>query len=146
MSWTLEEDDRARLARWPAPRVGGLGGRLSALALLVPEGAETVVDVGADHGQLGSGLLRAGRAQRVLAVDRSESALAGARAALAPWIQRGRARTALGDGLEPLVGAEPPWGKAACAVLAGLGGAAIAGILDRAAASGALPETVVTQP
>jgi len=138
-AWRVDGAWRARLERFAAPRVGRLGPRLSAVAGCVPAGS-AVADVGADHGRLGAELLRAGLARRVVAIDRSEAALAGAAAALAPWRDRGGS-VALGDGLEA------PGAKGCdCAVLAGLGGKAIAGIVERAAAAGALPQRVVAQP
>ena len=146
-AWRVDETWRGRLAAFPVLGVGRLGPRLSAAAAFVPEGA-CVADVGADHGRLGAELLRAGRVRRVVAVDRSESALRGASEALAPWLERGRAAgtearaaVALGDGLEA-----PGADGCDCAVLAGLGGKAIAGIVERAAASGALSARVVAQP
>lgn len=146
MSWTVDESERTRLRRWRANGLPGLGARLSVLAECLTSDVRAVADVGADHGQLGRALLRLGRVERAVAIDRSERALAGARDALRPWIERGAAQALLGDGLAPLQGASPPWDAVDCAILAGLGGAAIVGILGRGAAAAVLPGRLVLQP
>jgi len=92
-----------------------LSPRLAAIASLVPEGS-VVADVGAGHGLLADALLRSGRCLRVIALDASPHELP----------QAGLDRR-WGDGLAPL----KPEDGVDTAIVAGLGGAAIAGIVGR---------------
>jgi len=139
MSWQIPEEWTAAVSAEAGPRFGGLTPRLASLALAVPAGAR-VVDIGADHGQLGAALLAHGHARFVCAVDLSPAALAGARAALADDVARGRAEVRLGDGFEGL-----PLGGFDCAVLAGMGARNTLEILARGAAAGHAPPRLVVQ-
>lgn len=94
----------------------GLGPRLAAVAAAVPPGAASAADVGAGDGQLSLELAR--RGLRVVATERTPASLARLRAA-APGLD-----CRLGEGLAPLSA-----GEVEGAVLAGLGGRSISGLL-----------------
>jgi len=84
-----------------------------------------VADVGTDHGQLALALAQAGPERAVHAIDRSASALSGARATLAS-APSARVRLHVGDGLAPLA---PGAVQAVC--IAGMGTRTLCGILER---------------
>jgi tRNA (adenine22-N1)-methyltransferase len=139
MSWQIPPDWSAAVSALEAPRFGALTPRLAVLAHAVPMGAR-VVDIGADHGQLGAALLAEGRASFVCAVDLSSPALEGARAALAADVLHGRAEVRLGDGFDGL-----DTRAFDCAVLAGMGARNTLAIVARGAAAGHTPGHVVVQ-
>jgi tRNA (adenine22-N1)-methyltransferase len=91
--------------------------RLAAIAELIPEGS-VVADVGGGHGRLAAHLVVSGRSARVILVDRSREELAAS-------VRRPGLSLRLGDGLTPL----RPEDAVDTVVVAGLGGAAIVGIL-----------------
>ncbi len=140
MSWKIPKGWHDAILSEPSPRIGGLGPRLSAVALAVPKGAR-VADIGADHGHLSLGLLRSGRAPFVWAIDASEAALDGAHEALAPEVRAGRAAVVLGDGFD---GA--PVGAVECAALAGTGSRTAMDIIGRGLGAGHRPQHIVFQP
>ncbi len=127
-----------------APVVGGLGPRLSAVALAVPRGSVTA-DIGADHGHLSLGLLASGQASFVYALDASEPALSGARQVLAAEVAKGRAAVGLGDGFEALPEGLPK-GTIQCAALAGIGSRTALDIIRRGLNDGHRPPSIVLQP
>jgi len=139
MSWQIPPEWAAAVSAVEAPRFGALTPRLAVLAHAVPLGAR-VVDIGADHGQLGAALLAEERARFVCAVDLSPATLEGSRAALAADVLRGRAEVRLGDGF---AGLDPR--AFDCAVLAGLGARNTLAILERGWAAAHTPERVVIQ-
>ncbi|HJQ97235.1 MAG TPA: tRNA (adenine(22)-N(1))-methyltransferase TrmK [Candidatus Polarisedimenticolaceae bacterium] len=96
-----------------------LSPRLAAVASLVPEGS-IAADVGAGHGRLAAHLLRSGRCRRVVAIELSPAELEVS--ADVPGLER-----RLGDGLAPL----RPEDGIDTVIVAGLGGAAIAGVVAR---------------
>src|SRR5262245_22370460 len=96
-----------------------LSPRLAVVASFVPEGS-VAADVGAGHGRLAAHLLRSGRCRRVVVVELSPSELA--LSAQVPGLER-----RLGDGLAPV----RPEDGVDTVVVAGMGGAAIAGIVVR---------------
>ncbi len=98
--------------------------RLLSCAALVPPGSR-VADVGCDHGYLGVYLLREGIAAFVYAMDLRPEPLRRAKANAARFGTSGKTRFLLGDGLCSL----GP-GQVDAVVCAGLGGDAIAKILD----------------
>ncbi|HVQ35818.1 MAG TPA: tRNA (adenine(22)-N(1))-methyltransferase TrmK [Candidatus Bathyarchaeia archaeon] len=110
-----------------------LSPRLAAVASLVPEGS-VAADVGAGHGRLAAHLLRSGRCRRVVVIELSPAELE--LSADVPGLERRR-----GDGLSPL----RPEDGVDTAIVAGLGGAAIAGIVGRRP-GGALIRRFVLQP
>jgi tRNA (adenine22-N1)-methyltransferase len=139
MSWQIPPEWATAVNAVEAPRFGALTPRLAVLALAVPVGAR-VVDIGADHGQLGAALLTEERAGFVCAVDLSPATLEGARAALATHVLSGRAEVRLGDGF---AGLDPR--AFDCAVLAGMGARNTLAILERGRADGHTPQRVVVQ-
>lgn len=84
-------------------------------------------DIGSDHGRLGAFLLRSGQCRRVVLTDISAASLAKARKLIALMDLEDRARFCVGDGalaIEEAVDA---------AVIAGMGGETIAGIVEASA-------------
>lgn len=98
--------------------------RLSAIARMVPV-CENVADIGTDHGFLGVHLLEIGRCERVQFADISEVSLKKAKRLALREGYQDRAAFSLGDGAQALVE------RADCAVIAGMGGVTIAGIVRR---------------
>lgn len=107
--------------------------RLDALASVIAP-ADVIADVGCDHGYVAEYCVNSRLAKRVIASDISDACLDKARRVL-----KGKANVSivLCDG----IGYE-------CdeAVIAGMGGALICGILDRANSQGLLPKTLVLLP
>ena len=97
--------------------------RLSMIARMVGH-CECCADIGCDHGRLGAFLLQTGQCERVQLTDISEPSLAKARALIHGLGLSDRVRFAVGDGLSALDGA------ADAIVIAGMGGATIAEILQ----------------
>ncbi|MCM1536887.1 MAG: class I SAM-dependent methyltransferase [bacterium] len=87
---------------------------------------KAVADVGCDHGYLAIGLVRSGKAKRVVAMDINRGPLARARANVDAYGCHDAVETRLGDGMEAL-----GVGEVQCAVCAGMGGKTICGILER---------------
>jgi tRNA (adenine22-N1)-methyltransferase len=97
--------------------------RLRCCVDLIPPGG-TVADVGCDHGYLGIYLLRQGLATKVLAADLREKPLATAMENAARFGVSDRMEFRHTDGLRGV------WTPYDTVVIAGMGGDAIAGILD----------------
>ncbi len=115
--------------------------RLAAAAAFL-SGAQTVADVGADHGRLAAALLQQGLARRVIASDVSADSLAKARSlAHRCGIPEDVLVFAVSDGLSHLAP-----GEADALVFAGMGGELIARLLERGAAIAQAAERVVMQP
>ena len=108
----------AAVRRPPSPR-------LVALAALVPEGAR-VADIGADHALLACRLVSDGVAPRAVAIDLRPGAVDLARRNALVLGVADRVSVRQGDGLAPLRASEVD-----VIVMAGMGGATIAGILER---------------
>lgn len=108
--------------------------RLGALAAAVLPG-RACADIGTDGGALPLHLLASGRVPRAIGVDIAPAALAAAQAR-AP-----RLELRLGDGFSPL---QP--GEVATAVIAGMGGHRIAGILAAGGAALRSVERLVLSP
>lgn len=96
--------------------------RFSALLELIGR-ADTVADVGCDHGYVGASLLESGAAQEVWFTDVSEKALSRAEGLIREKALP-NARFFVGDGFAPLPG------RPDAAVIAGMGGETIAHILS----------------
>jgi predicted SAM-dependent methyltransferase len=115
--------------------------RLAAAAAFL-SGAQTVADVGADHGRLAAALLQQGLARCVIASDVSADSLAKARSlAHRCGIPEDVLVFAVSDGLLHLAP-----GEADALVFAGMGGELIARLLERGAAIAQAAERVVMQP
>lgn len=87
----------------PITRRLGRTPRIHALAAAVPQGTRVLVDVGTNHGILPIAVLRAGRAQRCIAIDKSAAALVDAERRLRRSRCADRVELRLGDGLEGVV-------------------------------------------
>lgn len=111
-----------------------MGPRLRSIAALVPEGCACLADIGTDHGYIPVSLLLAGRIGRAVAADIGAPPLDHARRTARQYGVAENLDFRLGDGLSVL---EPD--EADVIVIAGMGGDAIAGILDAAPWSRAGP-------
>ncbi len=100
--------------------------RLAAIAALVPPGAR-VADIGTDHGLLPCYLAERDPARRVIACDIAAGPLEAARRNVLRCGVARQVELRLGDGLQPLAP-----GEVDVAVLAGMGGTLMCGILDAA--------------
>lgn len=122
----------------PVEKRIALDPRLSMIAQLVGR-CDCLADIGCDHGRLGAFLLQNGRCCRAILTDISEPSLRKARALISHVGLSERAVFCVGDGAEAL--------PSPCdtAVIAGMGGAMIARIIEkgRAQLSGA---RLVLQP
>ncbi len=114
--------------------------RLLCCASLVPPGSR-VADVGCDHGYLGIHLLREGLAQFVISMDLRLEPLQRSKANAARFGTSDRMRFFVCDGLRAL-----GQGSVDTVVCAGLGGDAIAKILDDCPWSGDEAITWILQP
>lgn len=104
--------------------------RLTEIARLA-EGADTVCDVGSDHGKLACWLVQTGRAARAIATDISAPSLKKAERLAEELGLADEVPTRVGDGLDPIAD-----GEADVVVIAGMGGDLIARILERAREQG----------
>ena len=96
--------------------------RLSAIAGLVGK-CSCFADIGCDHGRLGAFLLQSGQCERAQMTDVSERSLNKARALIERLDLSRRVDFCVGDGAEALCG------PVQAAVIAGMGGTTIAGII-----------------
>ena len=99
--------------------------RLELLADMLPA-VDTVCDVGADHAWLLIRLWQLGKIRRGLGVEVTEGPFCRAKENIASYGLEGKLTVRFGDGLAPL---QP--GEAQAAVIAGMGGGTITGILER---------------
>lgn len=114
--------------------------RLAAIAAFVPHGT-TLADIGGDHAYLAATLVMEGTARRAVVGDLSAGACAAARRTTQAWRLTREIDVRQGDGLSVLVP-----GEAEAIVIAGMGGALIAQILDAAPDILADVQTLVLQP
>ncbi len=115
--------------------------RLAAAAEFLA-GADTVADVGCDHGRLSVALLQRNLARRVIASDISMDSLGKARALAARCAAPGgRLSFALSDGLAHLAP-----GEADAIAFAGMGGELIARLLEAGAPVARAAGRIVMQP
>ncbi len=89
------------------------------------ENADSVADIGCDHGLACKALIEQGRANKVIACDSSEPSLDKARRLMEESGLFGRVETRVGDGLSVLAR-----GEADTVVIAGMGGLLIRDILS----------------
>lgn len=118
----------------------GLGPRLHAVASAVKPG-RPVVDVGTDHARVPVHLVASGTCPRAVAGDRLEGPLRAAHRTVAEAGLEDRIALRRGDGLSV---ARPE--DAGTVVIAGMGGATICAILDRAGPRRLAIERLVVQP
>ena len=114
--------------------------RLAAIAAFVPHGT-TLADIGGDHAYLAATLVMEGTARRAVVGDLSAGACAAARRTTQAWRLTREIDVRQGDGLSVLIP-----GEAEAIVIAGMGGALIAQILDAAPDILADVQTLVLQP
>ncbi len=100
-----------------------LDARLEAIERMIPA-CRHVADIGCDHGRLGAKLLLRGKAERVTFMDISQPSLDKARALTERYGLEGRAEFLRSDGARGLPQAPDS------AVIAGMGGETIAGIVE----------------
>ncbi len=96
----------------------------------------TFADVGCDHGYIAGAMLDSGKCKKAIVSDISAKCLEKAENLLAEYIAAGKASAVVSDGFEKL----PPCDAA---LVAGMGGEEIKGILERAPE---LPAKLVLQP
>ncbi|WP_407540950.1 tRNA (adenine(22)-N(1))-methyltransferase TrmK [Deinococcus radiomollis] len=116
-----------------------LDARLQAAAELIRAGWHA--DIGSDHATLPIWLLKSGRADRVIVVEKTTGPLEVARRAVTQAGLSGRTELRLGDGLEPLLTHELE-----SVSLTGMGARTMLGILERGRAAGRVPAVLVVQP
>ena len=109
--------------------------RLEEIFALLPE-CETFADVGCDHGYVAKQMLESGKCKKVIISDVSKKCLDKAIALLSNEIEEGRAEAVVSDGFEKVKECD-------LALIAGMGGEEIVGILKRAKT---LPLKLVLQP
>lgn len=114
--------------------------RLAAIAAFVPHGT-TLADIGGDHAYLAATLVMEGTARRAVVGDLSAGACAAARRTTQAWRLTREIDVRQGDGLSVLIP-----GEAEAIVIAGMGGALIAQILDAAPDILTDVQTLVLQP
>lgn len=106
-------------------RMPKLDARLQAVAALFTP-CDTGADIGADHGRLSCYLLAQNTCKRMIVTDISADSLSKAQQLLSRHGLENRAVFCVGDGFSPL----PQ--TVECAVICGMGGRTMAGILNRA--------------
>lgn len=111
--------------------------RIKEIAEAVPR-CKTFADIGCDHGYVTQCVLSFDKCETAYISDISEKCLAKAEALLEKHIKQGRVRSIVSDGFENLP-------KCDVAVIAGMGGEEIVGIIS-AANREKLPETLILQP
>lgn len=99
--------------------------RLAAVAGMIPPGT-VVADLGTDHAFLPIYLALSERHPRIIATEARPGPLAAARENIRRFGVEGRVEVRAGEGLAPLA-----VGEAGVVVIAGMGGARVAGILER---------------
>ena len=109
--------------------------RLEEIFALLPN-CEVFADVGCDHGYVAKQMLESGKCKKVIISDVSQKCLDKAVALLSNEIEQGRAQAVVSDGFEKV-------GECDLALIAGMGGEEIVGILKRAKT---LPIKLVLQP
>lgn len=93
-------------------------------------------DIGCDHGYIAKAMISSGKCEKAIIADVSAKCLEKAQTLLADYIEKGVVTSAVSDGFEKV-------GDCDLALIAGMGGEEIVGIINRA---NALPKTLVLQP
>lgn len=99
-------------------------------------GCKVFADIGCDHGYVSKEMLKQGKCERVVISDISEKCLKKAEDLLIDYIRENCVTSCVSDGFERIEYCDQ-------ALIAGMGGEEIVGIIDRAKY---LPETLVVQP
>lgn len=103
--------------------------------------AETVADVGCDHGYVAIRLVQQKKAMSVIAMDVGKGPLSRAKEHIIQYGMEKQIETRLSDGVEALV-----CGEADCLICAGMGGKLVTGILERGLAVVRQMKALVLQP
>ncbi|MDD7362731.1 MAG: class I SAM-dependent methyltransferase [Peptoniphilus sp.] len=103
--------------------------------------AKSIGDIGCDHGYISYALLESGRVERVITTDISAPSLEKAKTLLSESFDSERFSLRVGDGFSPI--AE---GEVDAAIIAGMGGHLIAGILEDAGKKLDALEYLIVQP
>lgn len=117
-----------------------IGERLKTVASLVPP-CHTVADIGTDHGYVPACLALAGQCRRVIASDIAEGPCQAAAETRNKYKLHNEMEIRMAPGLQGLRS-----GEAETVVIAGMGGATIAGILEESPEIAASVTTFVLQP
>ena len=112
--------------------------RLSSIFDAIPP-CKIFADIACDHGYIAYAMLNSGKCDRAYISDISAKSLVKAEKLLSAFIAEKRAESFVSDGFDNLP-------KADTALIAGVGGALITDILDRAKKAGKLPENLILQP
>ena len=112
--------------------------RLSSIFDAIPP-CKIFADIACDHGYIAYAMLNSGKCERAYISDISAKSLVKAEKLLSAFIAEKRAESFVSDGFDNLP-------KADTALIAGVGGALITDILDRAKKAGKLPENLILQP
>lgn len=112
--------------------------RLSSIFDAIPP-CKIFADIACDHGYIAYAMLNSGKCERAYISDISAKSLVKAEKLLSAFIAEKRAESFVSDGFDNLP-------KADTALIAGVGGALITDILDRANKAGKLPENLILQP
>lgn len=119
--------------------------RLEEIFSVIPK-CEVFADIGCDHGLISREMLKKGKCENVVFSDVSEKCLEKARSLLSEYIAEGKATGIVSDGFANFYDKDIPV-KVDCALIAGMGGEEIIGILCNAEKKNyPLPQTLVLQP
>ena len=119
--------------------------RLEEIFSVIPK-CKVFADIGCDHGLIPQKMLKTQKCERVVFSDVSEKCLEKARVLLAEYVDKGMATGIVSDGFSCFYRDNAPIGVD-CALIAGMGGEEIIGILCNAKEKNyPLPQTLVLQP
>lgn len=117
-----------------------IGARLEAAAALVPQGS-VIADIGTDHAYLPVWLMQKGIIKSAIAADIAEGPCRAARTNISMYGLKDKIEVRLGSGLTVI---KP--GEADGAVIAGMGGSTVIGILEESPAVAEALEFLIVQP
>ena len=118
-----------------------LSQRLATILSLVGGDCATLADIGTDHAQLPVAAIQLNMVVRAIACDIAPGPLSQAVTGIYNSKMGDRIQTRLGDGFDPL-----SEGEADVAVIAGIGGMNIVGILERGSAKAKSAKRLIIQP
>ncbi|MBQ7348695.1 MAG: SAM-dependent methyltransferase, partial [Clostridia bacterium] len=104
---------------------------------LIP--CEVFADIGCDHGYIAKAMLDSGKCEKAIISDVSAKCLSKAENLLENYLKNGRAESVVSDGFNNLR-------KCNQALIAGMGGEEIAGIISAAKEQNKLPDRLIIQP
>jgi tRNA (adenine22-N1)-methyltransferase len=118
-----------------------LSPRLAAVLAMIGSGCRVLADIGTDHARLSITAVQTNTAQRAIACDIASGPLARAAANITEANLTERIQARLGNGFDPLDANE-----ADTAVIAGMGGMNIIGILERGGEKAESCKKIILQP